>query len=943
MTRRRAIPTTCCLVAALALLTSCRNTRPAAPVPATAGITHPLSAAPDVRPAVVRRADVIMGYEDFLKQYGDVDPALRSEALKRLGDLYLDRAHRRFLADMDAYEKQPQGPPPLVDYREAIQTYQELLRTDPAFHAQDQVLYALARAYSETGRRDLAAPLLIRLVTDYPGSPHRQEAYFRLGEYAFDQRRFEEAAEAYEEALSFDDPFFQDKARYKLGWTYFNLQAYPHAIDNFLQLVDQKNQAQQAPTADAGSLAWEALTYVAISFRSLGGPESMAAYFKERGDASYEKDLYLLMGNQYMAEGLGQQAIDTYRTFVREHPLHAMAPIFSSYVVEAYEKQKDPAATREARVQLVDNYLSASAWYRANDEASRRRAQPLVKDSLYRLGISAHARARETKQTEDYREAATWYRRFLAEFPEEQETREVHLLFAESLTALQEYAQAAAAYEAVAYQYAGKPISKEAAYSAIVAAEKVQARAGQERFIALSTRFADQFPNDARTPTVLLKAGEVLFEQQRDDQAREVLARVLTAYPTFKGSATAQKLVAHSFMRQGRFEEAHAAYAATLARLPAAEKTQRRELTDLIAAAMYKHGEHDRKNCRLDEAARTFEAISREAPESELAASALLEAATLYETLNRTDKAIAAYRRLIQRAPRTDLAGKAALQMGLLYEHRNQSLEAARAFETAAASIGDQNAVPQLLWSAGLHYEKASQPEKSYGLFAQFTQRFPKHADAPEGVLKMAQARQRQGKTTEALKLFAQVEQQAPGTLVAAQAAFAQAEEAFRSLKQIALNEPFKKQLKRKTQALEKTIALYTRAVESRYLDVVAPSAYRLGEVFEHFKTALLEAELPKKLTPEQVEEYRFQLEEKAFPFEEKAIQAYASNVQRASSQPGAYNEWVKRSFDRLAELRPALYKRPERTERITEIIDVQTLTARFGQAVTDEVLTAGR
>jgi hypothetical protein len=113
--------------------------------------------------------------------------------------------------------------------------------------------------------------------------------------------------------------------------------------------------------------------------------------------------------------------------------------------------------------------------------------------------------------------------------------------------------------------------------------------------------------------------------------------------------------------------------------------------------------------------------------------------------------------------------------------------------------------------------------------------------------------------------------------------------------------------------------------------------------VFEHFKTALLDAELPKKLTKEQAEEYRFQLEEKAFPFEEKAIQAYSSNVQRAQSQPSLYSEWVRKSYDRLAELRPSLYKRPERAERITSNIDPQNLSASNPQSMTREVLRAER
>ncbi|MEW6683145.1 MAG: tetratricopeptide repeat protein [Nitrospirota bacterium] len=944
MTRFIAIRPTWYLGAAL-LLTACAGTNGAATAQFPVRAASPQPKAPVVEQAapVIRKADVITGYEEFLKQYGEADQDLRSEALKRLGDLYLERAHQRFLAEMDAYENRPDGPPPLVNYDQAIQAYQELLRTDPTFHGQDHVLYSLARAYSETGRRELAQPLLTRLVTDYPTSPHRQEAYFRIGEFEFDSRRFEQAAQAYEQAISMDDPFLQDKAGYKLGWTYFNLQAYPHAIENFLQLVDRKNADQQDLAADPGSLVWEALTYVAISFRSVGGPGPMAVYFKEHGSAVYEKDLYLMMGNQYAAEGQTQKAIDTYRTFVREHPMHGMAPIFASYVIESYEKQKDTHAARNARVELVNSYLSTGAWYRANDETSRGRSRPLVKDSLYRLGISAHAGARESKQPDDHREAVRWYRQFLAEFPVEKETREVHLLYAESLLALQEYALAAAAYEAVAYGYAGVPVDKEPAYSAIVAAEKLPDKKGQERFVALTKRFAEQFPNDTRTPTVLLKSGEILFEQQRDAEAREVLGQVLARYPKFTGTATAQKLIAHSYMRQGRFDEARAAYALTLSLLPTTDSVQRREMSDLLAAAMYKQAERHRKADRLGEAAKTFAGISREAPDSPLAAGALFEAATLYETLKQPGEAIVAYQQLLQRDPKSDLGAKAALHIALIHEQGEQWLQAAEAFEAAAKMPQHQTQAPQILWTAGLDYEKASQWEKSFAAFAQFTERFPKHADAPEGLWKMAVIRQRQGKNKEALALFVRVEHEAPGTVFAAQAVFQQAEESFRSLKKIALKEPFKKNLKSKTQALDKTITLYTRAAESRYFDVVATSAYRLGEVFEHFKTALLEAELPKTLTPDQVEEYKFQLEEKAFPFEEKAIHAYASNVQRASSQPGAYNEWVKKSYDRLAELRPALYKRPERTERITSNIDVETLTAQPLSSIIDRLLTAER
>jgi tetratricopeptide (TPR) repeat protein len=892
-------------------------------------------------PIVSQKPDVVKEYEAFLEQYGHVNTDLRSRALKRLGDLYLERAHHRFLKEMEGYEKHPEGSPPTLDYSQSIRTYNELLRSDPDFREQDQVLYALSRAYSESGERDLALQLLNRLVENYPNSPHRQEVYFRLGEYYFDQHRYDQAAQSYEQALSVNDPFFQDKAQYKLGWSYFNLKTYPKAIEHFLRLVDQKVSTQSDLSSESGSLVWEALTYVATSFRHLGGPAALAAYFKEKGPRLYEKDLYLMMGNQYIAQELFQPGIETYQTFVQEHPLHPMAPIFFSYVMETHEKLKETEAAKEIRVQLVRDYSSKSHWYKANDEAARGRSRPLVKEALHWLAISSHSHAQESKKEENYRQAAAWYRQFLMEFPQEKESQEIHLFLAEALFELKDYAQAASAYEVAAYGYPNKNIDRKAAYTAVVAYEKVQTKEGKRKVIQLAQRFADRFPQDPQAPTVLLKAGELLFEMQHYSEARQVLENFLTRYPKQGKSAKAQKLIAHSYMQEGHYSEAQKAYSQALVLVPSSDSVERKNLTDLMAAAIYKQGEQYKKESKLEEAARVFEEISQEAPESDLAPTALFEAGTLYETRKRFEEAIGIYQKLTRRYPNSRLVGKAYIQMGLLHEQQGQNVTAADAFDAASHSVQDPEQMAQLLWAAGLLYEKGSQWEKSYSSFSKFTGRFPQHPNVTEALFKMALVHQKQGRVKEALQLFEKVEQKYPGTPFAAQAIFQVAEESFKEFKKIKLKEPLPKSFKKKTQALEKTVTLYTRAAETRYLEVVTVSAYRLGEVFEHFKASLLESEHPKKLNKEQMEEYLFQLEEKAFPFEEKAVQAYASNVQRTQAQPGLYDDWVRKSYDRLAELRPVLYRRPERTERITSNINPEILSAKSSSGPITRILKA--
>jgi hypothetical protein len=54
-------------------------------------------------------------------------------------------------------------------------------------------------------------------------------------------------------------------------------------------------------------------------------------------------------------------------------------------------------------------------------------------------------------------------------------------------------------------------------------------------------------------------------------------------------------------------------------------------------------------------------------------------------------------------------------------------------------------------------------------------------------------------------------------------------------------------------------------------------------------------------------------LEEQAFPFEEKSIELHEVNVQRTGD--GVYDDWIRRSFEVLAKLKPARYAKGEISE----------------------------
>ena len=862
------------------------------------------------------QVEVARAYENFLREFGDRNPTFKVVALKRLGDLYLDIANQRYLQDMKLYETNPLGPPPLVDFSKAIEIYEQVLKIEAGRMGIDRVLYSLARAYGEMGEGTEAFGYLKQLKMNYPESQHQPEVNFRIGEYYFSKRQYERAAKSYKDVLSREDPFLKAKARYKLGWSYFELNEHERAIEAFSPLVRVKNS----------SLYWEAMTYLSLSFEALGGPTFMSTYFRESGPEKFEKDLYLMVGNQYFARGNKELAVQTYQTFVDLHRMHPIAPIFSSYRIEAYKSQNNPRAYQDAIVQWVETYQSKSAWHKENDREARLRIRPMLKDFLYHLGVSAHNIAQNQEDEEGYRAAVRWYGEFLAEFPEEDESGEIMFLMADAHYAVKDYSVAGRVYKDIAYGQESREVKRKAAYAALLAYEKISSPAAGDQFVEIAAFFADHFPQHEEVPTVLIKAGEQLYDQKLYQEARNFFGRMLTRYPDHEKYITVQKWMAHSYMKDGRYEEAERYYAMVLSNPGIKKAEDRKELTELMASAIYKQGKRYQNDNHPRAAAHHFQRVADEVPGSTIAAATLFEAGEIMESIDQPYEAMAAYQKLIHRYRYSDWVGQAWVRIGLIYESQGDRLKMAEAFEEAAQIVKETKLRARLLWTAASEYESASQWDKSFIVYNTFLKSFPDHPDTPEALLKTALLQKKQGKTDEAWLLFERVEKRAPGTFQAAQAAFERAEAAFNELKSIRLVEPLDQNIKKKLDAMDQTVVLYVHSAESHVFEVVTGSAHRLGEVFEHFRDALLNSEPPHELTQEQQEEYFFQLEEQAYPFEEKAVEAYETNIHRIRNAKESYGEWIKKSYERLAEIRPALYRRPERAERIISELDMSVM-----------------
>jgi hypothetical protein len=90
--------------------------------------------------------------------------------------------------------------------------------------------------------------------------------------------------------------------------------------------------------------------------------------------------------------------------------------------------------------------------------------------------------------------------------------------------------------------------------------------------------------------------------------------------------------------------------------------------------------------------------------------------------------------------------------------------------------------------------------------------------------------------------------------------------------------------------------------------------------VYYGFNRALMESERPSNMKAAALQEYELDLEETAFPFEEKAIGVHEKNLELMRS--GINNAWVDKSLEKLAQLMPARYAKPEMSSGFLGSID---------------------
>ena len=899
----------------------------------------------DVRPGkvIVNSSSLARdNYRAFLDLVSD-DPDLSAEAMRRLGDLELEAAEAEQLSDnIEAIETR--------GYDNAVDLYQQLLESYPDYRRNDTVLYQLARGYEIGGKTDEALVILNGLVARYPDTPMIDEVQFRRGEMLFLRKQYNDAEIAYQAVMDYGDSSrFYEQSLYKLGWAQFKLAWHEESLEPFFELLERKIGGLELKEGDdrldglkraEREMVEDTFRVLSISFSYIQGAESIDAYMNEHGQPEYAYVIYMNLGALYLEKERYVDAAETYESFVDQDPYHPKAPLLQVQVIEAYKRGGFPSLVLEGKKGFVERYgMDGEFWVRNLPEENASVAVHL-KANLTDLAQYYHAEAQTNGKKSDYQEAARWYRKYLAYFPEDPDSANTNFLLAEILFESEDYLEATEEYERTAYAYPMHEKSAEAGYAAIVAYrehEILLEGAAKEQwhsaYLDSGLRFADTYPEHPESGAVLTTIAEDLFRQDQFDLAIAVGQAVVAKQPPVKPplARTAWTVIAHSQFDTNNFAAAEEAYYKLRIVTPPDDKQAEQEIKDRIASSIYKQGEQARDAGDLETAVAHFTRLGEVVPDSSIRATAEYDAAAVLINLAAWGRASGVLEQFRRDYPNSEYVDDITQKLAVSYLESGRSVDAAREFERISVAESSSDAIRrEALWKAAELYESAGSMSSEQRVLEDIVARYPnplsESIEARFRLLEITEATSNSVARIALLEELVQVDATAGAQrsdrtrYLAATASIELAEPVRRRFEVMKLTQPLADSMKLKRQLMEDVIAVYTDAADYGVAEVTTTATYRLGEAYQLFSIDLMESERPAELDEAALEQYDLLLEEQVFPFEEKAIDLYKANTNRAAD--GVYDEWVIRSFGKLAELMPARYAKLERSENVVTALN---------------------
>ena len=882
------------------------------------------------------------------------------ELLSLVDDEYLKEQIQRRIAGVsmsegDHLQSTGSARPQKGYYRNAINSYIDILEKYPNSPDNAEVLYQLSKAYEMEGEPKNAEAMLKRLVALHPDYSGIAEAHFRLGDINFNNGNYKQAEFHYRTVTQANAPSLQLNAHYMLGWALYKRGLFDDALESFSLVLAQVLQepATQVKGSSEKPMLKDTLHAISLSLVNVGGAANIQDV-KGLQNKDYLWQVYEDLGGYYLEKNRYADSAATYHNFIERFPLDQRAPDMHSKQIAAFVKGAFAKDVLEAKQDYVARYGKESNYWAQAAEPVRNTISSQLKVYLPELAAHFHGQAQQqaklaaekdaakitgadelnSKATSSYASATAYYDQYLKSFPDAPDAPRQRFMKAEAHFEAGQYSAAAADYEVVSYQYKDKEFGNRAGYAAILAYQKnislleqkpKEKAREQELAVASMLRFAAAYDSDERSPAVLTNAAEHLFSLNRYPQAIEVADGLIKGNQKLDANLkqTAYGIIAHSYFQMQKYAEAEQNYDNQRAIL-GKNHAEYVAVSERMATSVYKKAEQMTAAGQKTEAAQQLLRIKTIAPNSKVRVIAQYDAAVTLLTAEQWQPAINELKELRALYPQHELAAEFPRKLAWAYEQAEQFQPAAETYETLYKTDKDADVRRDALFAAAMLREKLGNKETALEYFKtwarDYEQPFDNRMEARYHVAKLY------GELNDpARKLYwlrrvteghanAGNQQTDRSRWLAAWAENEYGDYFAGEFNKRSLKGNLERNLPLKNQSLQDAASHYQLAAEYGLLEFTTQGSFKIASMYQQMAAELKALPVPAGLSEADTAMFHDIIDQQSAPMLELALSVHLGNAEQGWK--GHFNPWIDNSFKELARLAPQRFNKTEIQKR---------------------------
>lgn len=831
---------------------------------------------------------------------------------------------------------------PLLTYETSLSINTRILEEFPDVFFKSQVQYRNGMILYETGRRDSAKHIFLKLIPQFQENNIKAELLFRVGECFFDEENYDKALATYKQILeSWDSPFFA-MSLYKIAWCHYRKNDIADAITTFYYLLNDIKLMEKLDSEILGKsqleLRQEVIDYIAIGFSDYGGTAALINFMNTMGESDYKADLLFKLGEINFKGDYYEETIECFEKLISDCPTYKKLPLAASQLFDCYVALGKMDRAVEFRFKFENLCNTGGAWRFQNftsedkslfektlNEMDFKIASPVINtaDSLFTIELYHHARIK--------------YSKFIKKFPNDPRIDRAQFCIAECSFNQKDYSQAAEDYLKVIDEYKESKFFEDAAYNQIICFDKLMESSSYAASDSISSRenpalkllinscksFLELVPSSKKSPEILLKLAEIYYFQKMytlsEQYAKPALVLILKNKCAENYKANAINLLAQINFHQKKFESAEKLFSAIISHFPDSTELITKS-TKMMSSARFKIGDQYKSNGKNLQAAIHYEKTASQATDPQIAETALFEAALQYEQCNVLLKAAEIFELLPQKFPQSQKVKESIFRASTLRERLGHWQIAAQNYEKLYKLLGASPEGTSALFNAGLTYEKAKDWYAAFLTFNKFiAQVSPDDDRILEAMFKKARSNEQHNPALSAEVLYRPVIQKyiqltemgkIADEYYAAQATYQIAEYKNKIFRSCDLTPPFQLNLKRKQQAFNDLLKAYIDVTKFEVAEWTTASFFNIGLAYEEFCSAILNSPTPANLNQEQSDAYWATIEQKwIFPLQKEALKYYETNINLAQKN-SIENDWTQKTAHRITQIETTLAKK---------------------------------